>query len=68
MHIFFYSPRTDSSVRNRWHSTIKRKVQLGFYKDEDDSVSLDIQQFVEGEVTQLFTYVHSMQWQSQISF
>lgn len=29
---------------------VKRKVELGLYKDEADSVSLDIQQFVEGEV------------------
>lgn len=29
---------------------VKRKVELGLYKDEADSVSVDIQQFVEEEV------------------
>ncbi|XP_034551791.1 v-myb avian myeloblastosis viral oncogene homolog-like 2a isoform X2 [Notolabrus celidotus] len=42
--------RTDNSVKNHWNSTIKRKAELGHYKEEADRISLDIQQFVEGEV------------------
>ncbi|KAM9751438.1 v-myb avian myeloblastosis viral oncogene homolog-like 2a isoform 2-T2 [Menidia menidia] len=42
--------RSDNSVKNHWNSTIKRQAEMGFFKDDNDSISLDIQQFVDGEV------------------
>ncbi|XP_011620089.2 v-myb avian myeloblastosis viral oncogene homolog-like 2a isoform X3 [Takifugu rubripes] len=41
--------RSDVSVKNHW-KTIKKRAQMGFYRDEADSISLDIQQFVKEEV------------------
>lgn len=31
---------------------------MGFYRDEADSISLDIQQFVKGEVAHNFSKAH----------
>lgn len=42
-------------MKNHWNSTIKRKAELGLFKDEADSISLDIEQFVEGEVLLLLS-------------
>ncbi|KAM7404445.1 hypothetical protein PAMP_011790 [Pampus punctatissimus] len=42
--------RTDNNVKNHWNTTIRRKAELGMFKDYADSISIDIQQFVEGEV------------------
>ncbi len=46
-------------MKNHWNCTIKRKAELGLFSDEVDSVSLDIQQFVEGEVQYLLTLANS---------
>uniref|UniRef100_H3C734 V-myb avian myeloblastosis viral oncogene homolog-like 2b n=1 Tax=Tetraodon nigroviridis TaxID=99883 RepID=H3C734_TETNG len=49
--------RSDLSVKNHW-KTIRKRAQMGFYRDEADSISLDIQQFVKGEVERLFSEAH----------
>ena len=47
----------DNSVEKNCNGAIKQKDELGLYKDEDDSVSLDILQFVKAEVQHLLIYV-----------
>ncbi|KAM6924409.1 v-myb avian myeloblastosis viral oncogene homolog-like 2a [Xenentodon cancila] len=42
--------RSDNSVKNHYNTSIKRKAELGLFKDDTGSISLDIQQFTEGEV------------------
>nr|XP_019963937.1 PREDICTED: uncharacterized protein LOC109643307 [Paralichthys olivaceus] len=42
--------RTNTSVKNHWHFNLKHKVDLGLFKYAADSISIDVQQFVEGEV------------------
>ncbi|XP_051914937.1 v-myb avian myeloblastosis viral oncogene homolog-like 2a isoform X2 [Hippocampus zosterae] len=42
--------RTEHAVRSRWHGTLKMQPELGQVKKESDTISVDIQQFVEGKV------------------
>lgn len=57
IYLFIFPCRSDNSVKNHWNSTIKRKAELGFFRDAAQSISIDIQQFVDGEVQCLLDVV-----------
>ena len=61
MYTFDSFCRTDNSVKNHWNATIKRRAETGFYKDTADTISLDIQQFVEGEVRYFISLAHTVE-------
>ncbi|XP_037097642.1 v-myb avian myeloblastosis viral oncogene homolog-like 2a [Syngnathus acus] len=42
--------RTEYAVRSHWNNTLKSEAELGQLKNNSETISVDIQQFVEGRV------------------